>query len=60
MPSSDVVIEACLQAACIRAAATLFCGDSPFSISAADTVDSIARGLYADATRDPWKRGDAK
>lgn len=61
MQSNDAVIEACLQAACIRAAATLCAGSRPsFPIAPENTVDHVARSLYVDATREPWKRGDAR
>jgi hypothetical protein len=54
MPTDTEVIDACIRAACIRAAAGWY-GAGP---SAVEYTIADARRLYALATRVPWIRGD--
>jgi hypothetical protein len=50
------VIAVCLQAACLRAAATIMQASRSLRIEPRD-IDHYARELYACATERPWMRG---
>ncbi len=62
MQTNNEVIKVYLQAACIKAAATILNGranDSELS-ELAVSVDVIARNLYKLVTAKPWERGSEK